>query len=61
MIKVYVLKEKSGLVNLEYAMIWRGANVPTVADFKAHWGDLLYEPCHETSTAVMLVPEDGSG
>lgn len=60
MIRIFTLKEKSGLVNLEYAMIWRGAKAPAVEDFKTHWGDFLYLPWHETSTAVELVPIDGS-
>lgn len=60
MIRVFALKEKSGMVNLEYAMIWRGFYTPTLADFKTHWGDLMYEPWHEDSTAIELVPKDGS-
>ena len=60
MIRIFTLKEKSGMANLEFTMIWRGFYTPTLADFKTHWGDLLYEPFLEGSTEIELVPKDGS-
>ncbi len=54
--RIFTIKQKNGDY-AEFSMIWRGANNPTIQDFKSFWGDLLYLPWRENEEIIELVPK----